>query len=623
MKTKILIALALTVMLSGMLMATASAALPTNMSWVKAATNPVVASNKCFSGDHVRPAILRESNNNYKMYVSQRGLTGPVDLYLLTTSDGGSTWACGNSGSPVLTRGAPGAWDDTRVEFATVLEESPGDYKMWYSGRNSTAAWGIGYATSSDGMSWTKYAGNPVLTGGTGGAWDSLRAMEPTVINVGGTYHMWYTGEKVFPYSSIGHATASNPEGPWTKDAGNPVFTGSAGTWDANEVYAPTVIPNGGAYEMFYSGNNGGTWMTGHASAANANGPWTKDPNAILSLARTGWEASADSLDYAGAVLDGGTWKVFYSAGGTYQIGLATLTNQPQLIFNQLESTVKEGDTVVVKIDLNAATNVYGYQFQVNFDQTKVSAVGAFVNTFFDTTTNANVPTGWNHLCGSGFCKFAASKLSPGTPVSGSGTIAEITFTGIGLTPSEPPASLTFSGDVIADKDGTSLTHSVTTGYINVTGSATISGHVSLQGRATPIDAGTVTLYDENGYVPPTTVNFSASDGSWTTTVPVSAGGTTFDAVAAHSLYLGNQKTGIVATDGGTFDQGTTKLLGGDADGSGLIDVSDLAIIGGQFGNSGAGITDARANINADNDVNILDLVLAGGNYGLNTPRPW
>jgi hypothetical protein len=66
----------------------------------------------------------------------------------------------------------------------------------------------------------------------------------------------------------------------------------------------------------------------------------------------------------------------------------------------------------------------------------------------------------------------------------------------------------------------------------------------------------------------------------------------------------------------------TVVLLGGDADDSDEVDISDMSIIGGQFGNAGAGITDSRADINDDDAVDILDLVLAGGNYGL-TESSW
>lgn len=625
MKIKLLVALALVSVLSLITMVTASAALPANMSWVKYTGNPVVTSSQCYSDDHVRPALVWESTNNYKMYVSARGLGGPVDLYLLTTGDGGKTWSCANSSNPVLSRGTTGAWDDTRVEFVSVLKEGPSDYKMWYTGRNSSAVWGIGYAYSSDGISWTKYSSNPIVIAGAFGTWDSLRVMEPTVVKDGGTYHMWYTGEQVFPFSKIGHATATNPEGPWTKDVANPVFTGTPGTWDANQVYSPSVVFNtvDNSYEMFYSGQNGDRWITGHANATGPSFSWVKDANAILSPSGTGWE-TGDSLDYAGGLLDGTTWKLFYSQGGTYQVGLATLQNSAQLTFNPLLSSLAVGANQVVTIDLTSVTNLYGYQFEVHYNPAKVSATGAFVNTFFDTSgaSGSAVPPGWNASCSAGVCKFAATRIRPATAVSSSGTLAQITFHGDAAGDSE----LTFASVLLGDKDGLTIPTTFNTGFITVYGTATISGSVALQGRTLPHDTFSVTLYDENGIVPPTSATVNTTLGTWTATV--SAYGTMhYDAIASHLQYLSREKVDIVVAVGGSAAIGSTTLLGGDANNDGVIDIGDLTCIGGDFGKPPPPFGDCGGtgspDINADNVINILDLVLAGGNYELSSPQDW
>lgn len=619
MKTLVRLVITLAVVVTLLMTATtALAALPANMSWTKYTGNPVVNGTLCYSGEHFRPAVVVESANNYKMYFSDR--SDGADVYLALTSDGGQTWTCANGGSPVLTRGTGGSWDDTRVLTVSVVKDSPSDYKMWYTGRNAAGVYAIGYATSSDGISWTKYGSNPVLTTGSPAAWDGQYVREPSVLNVGGTYHMWYSGTVKWPFFRIGHATS--PDGiTWTKDPANPVVTPVAGSWDQSEVYSPSVIANGGAYEMFFSGNSGGRWVTGHATAASVSGPWTQDTNAIISPDATGWEAGFDSTDFAAGVLDGSTWKLFYSAGGSYQIGLATLTNQAQLTFNLLAATVNVGSTKTIYIDLTAVTSMYGYQFEVNYDPSKVSAVGSFVDSFFTTVPPASIPGAWNASCAAGVCKFAVTHVSPQTAVTGSGTLAQIIFTGVGA--GETP--LTFTNHILADKDSNQLTHTVTTGFLTVFRTVSVSGTVNMQGRTYPTDTpGTVTIYDQFGYAPPTTTPFSASDGTWSASVAVDPSSSTFDIEASHSLYLTNRETGVNMSGSGPFPQPTTKLLGGDADNSGLIDVSDLSCIGGAFGGSPTVCgTTGSSDINADLTVNILDLVLAGGNYNLSSPQPW
>jgi predicted GH43/DUF377 family glycosyl hydrolase len=594
-----------------------NAALPANLSWVKYSGNPVVPSGTCGLAQPARPAVVVESTDNYKMYFTDHPGTNGAQIYLATTSDGGLSWTCANSGSPVLTLGSSGAWDDTRVVTPAVVKDDASDYKMWYTGRNASAAFAIGYATSTDGVIWTKYGSNPVLTVGAAGSWESSIVREPSVVNVSGTYHMWYSGTSKWPYFSIGHATSSDGKS-WTKDTANPILTPSAGSWDSNEVYAPSVVMNGSDFEMFYSGNTGGLWVTGHATSNNGTS-WTKDGTPFLTPSVSDWDNS-DSTDYVAGVLDGSTWKVFYSGAGAggYQIGLITLTDQAQLTFNKLSSSVGVGNTVVVYIDVMDVTSLYGYQFEVNYNASKVSASGAFVNSFFDTTGNW-IPGGWNAVCSAGVCKFAVSKVL-GSAVSGSGTLAQITFSGVsaGLVP------VTFSNNILSDRDGGAITHTTTVGYIDVYGSATISGVVTMQGRATPKDVGTVTLNEMYGYAPPVVVNFSAADGTWTATVPVYSGSSTYDLLAAHGLYLSNQKTGVVVSSGGSYPQPTTKLLGGDADNSSIINIADLSCIGGAFGGPPTACgTTGSSDINADGSVNILDLVLAGGNYDKSSPQPW
>jgi hypothetical protein len=280
-------------------------------------------------------------------------------------------------------------------------------------------------------------------------------------------------------------------------------------------------------------------------------------------------------------------------------------------------ATFCTGETSKVKINLTDVANLYGYQFVVNYDKTKVTATGAFVNTFFDTTGDY---APWNATCSDGTCKFSVSKLSPQMPVTGTGTVAEITFTGTNAGEFD----VTVGNDgILSDRDANVIGHTVGAPlHLTVCGFATVSGVVSLQGRATPINAGTVTL--TNGAFGPYTTNFDAVTGAWSiSNVKVLPGGTNYTFDATHGLYLGNRMTHTL-TAGSSYVAPNTKLKGGDADNSGLIDVSDITCISGSFGGAPATCgTTGSSDINADGLVNILDLVLPGGNYGLTTPQLW
>jgi predicted GH43/DUF377 family glycosyl hydrolase len=594
------------------------AALPTDQSWVKYSDNPVLHAGTCGVLQPSRPAVVVEGTNHYKMYFTDHPGNNGAQIYLASTTDGGKTWTCASS-NPVLTLGTSGSWDDTRVITPSVLYDGS-VYKMWYTGRNSSGVYGIGYATSNDGIAWTKDNRNPVFTAAPAPAWDSDIVREPSVVYFDGMYHLFYAGTDHWPYFKIGHATS--PDGiAWTRDSHNPVLTPTANSWDAIEVYGPSVVVNGTVLEMFYSGNSGGAWLTGHARSTDGTN-WTKDANAFLSPSGgSAWD-KGDSTDYVAALLDGSNWKLFYSgAGGSgYQIGLMTLENMAQLTFNKLSNYVMVGNSVDVYIDISAVSGLYGYQFQVNYDTTKVSATASFVNTFFDNDNDGFAPSNWAAICGNGVCSFAKTEQNPDPAVSGSGTLAKITFSGV--APGD--VVLTFSNVILTQLGAVPIPTDTTVGWLHVNGKATVTGTVNLQGRTTPLDMGTVTFFDQYGYTPPLVVNFSASDGTFSATVPVNPNSTTFDVFAAHGLYLSNKYPDLKLSHGGSVSLGTTTLKGGDANNDGTITIGDLSCIGGDFGGApGACGGSGSSDINNDSIVNILDLVLAGGNYTLSSPQGW
>jgi hypothetical protein len=138
------------------------------------------------------------------------------------------------------------------------------------------------------------------------------------------------------------------------------------------------------------------------------------------------------------------------------------------------------------------------------------------------------------------------------------------------------------------------------------------------------MQAGQVTLTDLGGAFGSSSTSFDPLTGAFSFThVKVLAGGSNYQLEAAHGLYLGNRTTkNLHASE--AFAAPATRLAGGDANNDGLIDIGDLACIGGSFSEAPApcGAT-GSSDINGDGEVNILDLVLAGGNYGLKSPGDW
>jgi hypothetical protein len=292
------------------------------------------------------------------------------------------------------------------------------------------------------------------------------------------------------------------------------------------------------------------------------------------------------------------------------------------------------GKTTTVDLNLADVANLYGYQFTVRYDQTKASAVGAFVDDYFTTAVPAFKPLGpppWNADCTAtpGTCRFSVTHTSPQVAVSGSGTLARITFTGVA-----PGAfDVTIANDELSDIDGALLTHTLGGPLpMTVCGLATVSGFVTMQGRPGDIvNAGTVTLSEQapTHFSPVASVPFNPANGAYSIEVPYWPGGSSYKIEAAHGLYLTNSK--MFPTVSGNLANVNTRLWGGDATNDGKVKIADLGCIGGAFGQSPVtticgGPTPAPTgspDINADNKVNVQDLSIAGGNFDKCGEQPW
>jgi predicted GH43/DUF377 family glycosyl hydrolase len=104
-----------------------------------------------------------------------------------------------------------------------------------------------------------------ILDKGSTGAWDQALVESPCVWfdKKKQKYAMVYTGYSGTPGSpvtgSIGLAWSDKPEGPWTKEALNPIITASGltGTPDAGGMTGPVMWYENGTYYLFYIGLGG------------------------------------------------------------------------------------------------------------------------------------------------------------------------------------------------------------------------------------------------------------------------------------------------------------------------------------------------------------------------------
>jgi predicted GH43/DUF377 family glycosyl hydrolase len=345
----------------GIILILAPAGIQAQTEWEKYTGNPVLSGGSQGEWDEsgvIGTRILFDGTTYHMWYSTLDSLGG---LGYATSSDG-INWTKYNA-NPVLEPGPEGTWDDTVPGSPSVILANS-IYHMWYFVFDGTIAL-IGYATSPDGTTWTKHASNPVLSGGSPGTWDDAGVLDPEVILKDSTYHMWYTGWDG-TNTRIGHATSSDGVN-WTKSAGNPVLDiGPIESWDAAMVGYSSVVSNGITYKMWYTGNDsmevGTPWganIYGIGYATSTDGiAWTKfEENSVLSRGVWGaWDALVAFLP--DVIFDGIKYQMWYTGldipGGDLELNIGYAVS-PDLVITSISDVPEDKDGLPITYVLNSA----------------------------------------------------------------------------------------------------------------------------------------------------------------------------------------------------------------------------------------------------------------------------
>ncbi|MBK9097325.1 MAG: DUF2341 domain-containing protein [bacterium] len=224
--------------------------------WVKVPSIPIAGSTIYLYYGNITAPNISDGMNTFHSYDG-------FESYTLGTVPSSNAVNPGewdrHIGNPILIPGASGSWDAQGATFASVIyDERVGEFRMYYHGYNSLHQ--VGLATSSDGINWTKYSGNPIVAVGSSGSWDATGVRVPMVWKEGtNDYRMIYTGSGTAS-GQIGYATSADGIN-WTKYAGNPVFNDP--TWAHNQTENWGVMKVGSEYLMWYS-----TWGTRQSGIA-------------------------------------------------------------------------------------------------------------------------------------------------------------------------------------------------------------------------------------------------------------------------------------------------------------------------------------------------------------------
>jgi hypothetical protein len=222
------------------------------------------------------PTVIRDGDV-FKMWYVGLGPKNSIQGIGLATSTDGLTWrrveGPAKGGAVLRESGEDGRFDEHQIITSVVIKDQATEaapcgavatgqscYRMWYEGVDTDDyyRYRIGYATSPDGVAWTKVPGpdpsGAVVGLGPKDGFESKGVGVPNVIKDGALYQMWYeafNGQRF----RIGHV-ASTDGVHWTRAEPNgPVLAGGddPGTYKKDDVWTATVLKDGDGYRMWYS----------------------------------------------------------------------------------------------------------------------------------------------------------------------------------------------------------------------------------------------------------------------------------------------------------------------------------------------------------------------------------
>jgi predicted GH43/DUF377 family glycosyl hydrolase len=306
--------------------------------WAKYLNNPVMVKQNLLTEFYAigQPTVIME-NDTFKMWYGAAGIDHRGRI-LYAYSVNGINWTKYQNGAIVLNIGSAGEWDAKWLDTPEIVR-SPTDYKLFYYGDvvdtfppHSAA---IGLATSTNGINWTKHPNNPIFTKGESLSWEGYWIESPAVLYDEEIYKMWYTG---VPYDwriRIGYATSSDGVS-WIKHPNNPVLdVGAPGSWDDMWVAVPAVIKRNNRFEMFYSALSEADIATGRYDtirigyATSYDGVnWTKYPEPVLTTLTPPHNPAVDSNGpwAPDVVFDGTNYRMWYETAAGFCYATAPLS---------------------------------------------------------------------------------------------------------------------------------------------------------------------------------------------------------------------------------------------------------------------------------------------------------
>jgi hypothetical protein len=208
------------------------------------------------------PMVQRQINVTESASLAVLGSQANFAIGYATSNDGIS-WKR-MSDRRVLQPEAP--WEKVAVMCPHVLwDPQTRLFRMWYSGGEQNEPNAIGYATSPDGLRWTKCPANPIFTPDPANPWEKHKVTACQVIRQGEWYLMFYIGFRGEPHAQIGLARSKDGVRDWQRHPANPIIRAGLNQWDHDACYKPYAIFDRRQWLLWYNGRHGSLEQIGVA----------------------------------------------------------------------------------------------------------------------------------------------------------------------------------------------------------------------------------------------------------------------------------------------------------------------------------------------------------------------
>lgn len=317
--------------------------------------NPVIQYDIFNSGDIGVDSLSVVRRDKYYA-VFARILNNPLNFTpYYTSSNDGLNWD-----SPTLILfDTTNTWDSQYKASPEIIYDPTSEkYKLWYTARgvlNGVSRWRVGHATSTDGVNWIK---NPLPVLDASAGWEGPDVGDVSILLEDGVYSMWYHGQ-----SGIGQATSTDGIS-WTKDPNNPILIPDPGGFDSKRVLKPSVVKKDNIYYLYYAGiGNDDKWRIGLATSESLPSPTTTPvitaTPTVLPISPTATPPAPSESPIVIVVGMGGSWNAADIPFCTTDISNTWTINPFIRTYNRLIQTLKNAG-----LQENSDFYVYTYDWR-------------------------------------------------------------------------------------------------------------------------------------------------------------------------------------------------------------------------------------------------------------------